>query len=97
MRVVFTRALPFHAIGSALSLAFVVARAESGSGDQVAGSGKAAHVDADRGHDHLGREGADDGDAVEHFDSGAKGRYVRAHLLFDAGQSRVRRSGPGAV
>jgi len=34
---------------------------------------EAAHVDADLGDQHLGREVADAGDAAQQFDGGAKG------------------------
>jgi hypothetical protein len=55
----------------------------------VARGRKAAHVDAYLGYDYLCREGADARKGAQHFDGGAKGFDVRAHLLVDAGDGRI--------
>src|SRR3712207_6163544 len=69
--------------GAALARALVVARAQAGPGDQVAGGGEAAHVEADLGEDHLRGEVADPGVGAEQPDRVAERVEVALHLGVD--------------
>jgi hypothetical protein len=57
----------------------------------VPGAREPAHVEADLGHDHPGRERADAGDRGQQVDRGAKGREVLLDLAVDPGDRRLQR------
>src|SRR4029453_13986793 len=77
--------------GAALARTLVVARAETGPGDQGAGGGEAAHVGADPGDDGPGGEVADAGDGPQQADRVTERVEVALHFRVDLGQRRRER------
>src|SRR5215213_320269 len=75
-------------VGPPLAGALVVARAEAGPGEQVAGGGEAAHVGADLGDDGPGGGVADAGDGAQQADRVTERVEPALHLRVDLGQRR---------
>src|SRR3954467_795434 len=72
--------------GASLAGALVVARAEPGPGDQVAGGREAAHVGADLGDDDLRGQVTEAGDGAQQPDRLTERVEIAVHLLVDLGE-----------
>src|SRR5215203_1840544 len=75
--------------GAALAGAFVVARAATGPGEQMAGGGEAAHVEPDFREDDLPAQVTDAGDRAQLADGVAERAEVALHLGVDLGDGGV--------
>jgi hypothetical protein len=86
-----------HGLGLAVGLqptgltrgALVLTRAKTGPGEEVSGSGNAAHLAADFGQDGSSRQGADVGDCAQQSDQSAKGGLTVGRLLVQLGNRGI--------